>query len=86
MRRQLDVVVGHLVNRLLHDGAAVDEMADRHQHIINSHRMIGAEQQVARGKVVPERTGADADGWDFGALVTEPDDARDSAGDGGKRS
>ncbi len=84
MRRQFEVAINHLGRRLLHDGAAVQQVANGHQNIIDEHRVIRTEQQVARGQVLAERAGPDADRRDAGALVAEPADAREPAIRGGE--
>ena len=45
--RQLDMIVGDRMPLDLRDRAAVDQVADRDQHILDEHRVIGRQQQFA---------------------------------------
>ena len=41
VRWQFDVPVGHFVRRLLRDGRVIDQIADRDQHAVEEHGVIG---------------------------------------------
>jgi hypothetical protein len=57
MRRQLQVVVHHPLHRHLRDRRSIDQVLHRDEHVLDVHRMIRRQPDIAMRAPRPERPG-----------------------------
>ncbi|MCX7376472.1 MAG: hypothetical protein NTY94_07005 [Alphaproteobacteria bacterium] len=89
---EFDVEIGDAGAAFAQDGGAVFQVADRDQHAIDVHGVVGREPEVAVRAAGAEGVGADADGPHLGRAVlhgalhgaaADPDDGEELAGEDG---